>query len=279
MYEFRLGTTGPGSTNLYNSAEATTTALSSGLISNIPTIGAKLYARLYSKINGAWQYNDYTYTEYGTPVPAALTSPTPGSALTGASATFTWSAGTGVTMYEFRLGTTGPGSTNLYNSAEATTTALTSGIVSNIPTNGTTLYARLYSLIKGAWQYTDYTYTESLPPAPAVLATPTPGSKLTGSSATFTWSAGVDVTLYEFRLGTTGPSSANVYNSAGATTTALTSGVVSNIPINGAKLYARLYSKINGAWQYNDYTYTESSKPTVMQPESVSTAFTRCQGG
>ena len=143
-----------------------------------------------------------------------LTSPTPGSTLTGSSATFTWSAGTGVTKYEFRLGTTGPGSSNVYNSAEATTTALTTGLVSNIPTNGVTLYARLYSLINGAWQYNDYTYTEFGTPVPAALTSPTPGSTLTGSSATFTWSAGMGVTRYEFRLGTTGPGSSNVYNSA-----------------------------------------------------------------
>ena len=258
MYEFRLGTTGPGSTNLYNAAEAGTTALTSGLISNIPATGATLYARLYSLIDGAWQYKDYTYIEFGAPVPAALTSPTPGSTLTGSSATFTWSAGVAVTMYEFRLGTTGPGSTNLYNSAEAGTTALTSGLISNIPTTSATLYARLYSLIGGAWQYKDYTYTES---GPAMLTSPTPGSTLTGSSATFTWSAGGGVTMYEFRLGTTGPGSTNLYNAAEAGTTALTSGLISNIPTNAAPLYARLYSLIKGAWQYKDYTYTEFGTP------------------
>ena len=41
------------------------------------------------------------------------------------------------------------------------------------------------------------------------------------------------------------------------TTTALTSGQVNNIPTNGGTIYVRLYSLINGAWQYNDYTYTE----------------------
>ncbi len=190
LYEFRLGTTGWGSSNLYNSAETATTALTSGVVSNIPTTGATLYARLYSKINGAWQYNDYTYKEFGTPVPAALTSPSLGSPLTGTSATFTWSAGVKVTLYEFRLGTTGPGSTNLYNSAEASTTALTSGLISNIPTTGGTLYARLYSKINGAWQYYDYTYKELGTPVPAALTSPTPGSTPIGSSATFTWSAG-----------------------------------------------------------------------------------------
>ena len=81
---------------------------------------------------------------------AALISPTPGNTLTGSSATFNWSAGTGVTKYEFRLGTTAPGSSNLYNSTGTTTTALTSGLVSNIPATGAILYARIYSWINGA---------------------------------------------------------------------------------------------------------------------------------
>ncbi|HWE87287.1 MAG TPA: hypothetical protein VG267_20240, partial [Terracidiphilus sp.] len=157
-YEFRLGTTGAGSKDLYNSTQTTTTALSTPLITGIPAYRVTLYARLYSWINGASQYNDYTYMESGTPVKAALTSPTPGTTL-GSSATFNWTAGGGVTTYEFRLGTTGPGSKDVYNPTGSVTSALTTGSVA-IPSNGVTLYARLYSWINGAWQYTDYTYTE-----------------------------------------------------------------------------------------------------------------------
>ncbi len=250
-YEFLLGTTGPGSDNL--DYLASYTALSSGLVSDIPTNGMTLYARLYSLIGGVWQYTDYTYTEAGTPVPAALTSPAPGSTLTGSTATFGWTAGGGVTKYEFLLGTTGPGSDNLDYLASAT--ALSSGLVSNILTYGVTVYARLYSLINGVWQYTDYTYTESGAPVPAALTSPAPGSTLTGSSATFTWTAGGGVTKYEFLLGTTGPGSDNLDYLASAT--ALSSGLVSNIPTNGGTVYARLYSLIGGVWQHTDYTYTE----------------------
>jgi hypothetical protein len=32
---------------------------------------------------------------------------------------------------------------------------------------------------------------------------------------------------------------------------------VATLPANGVTVYARLYSKINGTWQYNDYVYTE----------------------
>ena len=247
-YQIRVGTKGAGSNDLL---KLQGTVLTTGLVSNIPTYGVTLYVRLYSLINGAWQYVDYTYKESGAPVLAALTSPTPGSTLTGSSATFKWSAGNGVTEYQIRIGTTGAGSKDLLS---LTTTALTSGVVSNIPISGKTVYVRLYSMINGAWQYTDSTYTEYITPVPAALTSPAPGSTLTGSTASFTWTAGTSVTDYQISVGTTGPGASNLLR---LTTTALTSGVVNNIPTTGGKLYVRLYSMIAGAWQYTDSTYTE----------------------
>ncbi len=253
FYSFRLGSTGPGSANLYNSGN--TTGLSA-TVTGLPTNALPIYARIYSWINGAWQTNDYTYTASGVPTPAALTSPTPGSALTGSSATFTWTTGISASFYSFHLGTTGPGSANLYNSGN--TTAL-SATVNGLPTNALPIYARIYSWIDGAWQTNDYTYTASGVPTPAALTSPTPGSALTGSSATFTWTTGISASFYSFHLGTTGPGSANLYNSGN--TTAL-SATVNGLPTNALPIYARLYSWINGAWQTNDYTYTASGVPT-----------------
>jgi hypothetical protein len=86
-----------------------------------------------------------------------LTTPTPGSTLTGANVTFTWTAGVGVSNYELELGNTGQGSYNLYNPGHTTAT---SASVTGLPTNGLTIYARLWWYIGGAWQHTDYTYTE-----------------------------------------------------------------------------------------------------------------------
>jgi hypothetical protein len=50
---------------------------------------------------------------------------------------------------------TSVGSSSLYNSGKVTATSET---VNNLPTNGETIYARLYSLIDGVWEYTNYTY-------------------------------------------------------------------------------------------------------------------------
>jgi hypothetical protein len=151
-YQLWVSATWIGGYDLYNSGWTTATTATV----NLPANGVTLYVRLSQRINGSWQAVDYTYTEAGTPSQAALTSPTPGSTLTGASVPFTWSAGSGPTAYILWLGTTGVASRNLYNSG--VTAALTE-TVNNLPTNGATVYARLWSFIDRKWQSIDYTYT------------------------------------------------------------------------------------------------------------------------
>jgi hypothetical protein len=90
-----------------------------------------------------------------TPSKAQILSPPPGSTLPGRRATFTWSKGTGVTLYWLQLGTT-PGGSQVYNGPQTTAT---SAKVNGLPRNGGTVYARLWSLIANVWQYNDSTYT------------------------------------------------------------------------------------------------------------------------
>jgi hypothetical protein len=241
-----VGTTGVGSQNIFNSGGKV--ALSAN-VTGIPSLAATLYVRLYSKIAGAWQYTDYTYKEAGTPTKAAMISPVPGTELSGSSVTFTWNAGVSVTAYLLELGTTGVGSQNLFNSGGK---VALSASVTGLPTNGATVYARLYSKIAGAWQYTDYTYTAA-GATKAAMISPTPGTTLTGANVTFTWSAGAGVTAYLLELGTTGVGSQNLFNSGGKVAL---SANVTGLPTTGGTVYARLYSKIAGAWVYTDYTYT-----------------------
>jgi len=177
---------------------------------------------------------------------ASPTAPTPGSTLTSSSATFTWSPGIGAAEYMLYLGTTGVRSNDLYNSGPTTATSVN---VTGLPTNGESIYARLYSLIGGAWRALDYTYTAvNL----AALTSPAPNSTLTGSNVTFTWSAGTSVTKYELYLGS-GKGSDNLYHSG---YTNATHAFATWLPVNGETIYARLYSYVGGTWQYLDYIYT-----------------------
>jgi hypothetical protein len=82
---------------------------------------------------------------------------------------------------------------------------------------------------------------------------PEPGSTLTGSTVTFSWTAGSQVTQYNLRVGTTAANSSNIFGD----TVAGQSVTVSGIPVTGGTLYVRLYSMIDSAWQWHDYIYTE----------------------
>jgi hypothetical protein len=254
-YTLYLGSTGAGSHNLL----AATTAATTVPANNLPVNGATIYARLWTNANGVWKYNDYTFTAAA---PAALTTPTPGTAFTGTSQTFTWNSVGGVTSYTLYLGSTGVGSHNLL----AATTTTTSVTANNLPVNGETIYARLWTTANGVWLYNDYTYTAA---APAALTTPTPGTAFTGTSQTFTWNSVGGVTSYTLYLGSTGAGSHNLL----AATTTATTVTANNLPVNGETIYVRLWTTANGVWLYNDYTFTAAA-PAALTTPTPGTAFT-----
>ena len=279
-YMLILGSTGAGSSDLYNSA-ALVTSLTSAPVTGLPTLGMTIYARLYSKVSGTWQHTDYTYIEAGSSLRASLTTPAGGSTLSSASINFSWTTGTGVTAYQLLVGSTGVGSSDVYNSGSIATTSATSVPV---PATGAKLYIRLSSKIGGIWQSTDYSCTQSGTIAPAVLSTPSPNSKLASGTVTFSWTAVNGVTTYQLWLGTTGAGSKNLFNSGSITTP---SAQVTGLPSNGVIVYARLFSLINGVWQFNDYTYTEAGTATqaiLITPlpattlSSANVTFTWSQG-
>jgi hypothetical protein len=151
-YILSLGSTGAGSTNLYYSGSTTATSVN---VTGLPINGETIYARLFTQLGGSWVHTDYTYTA-ATEAQAVLTTPTPGTTLAGASVTFTWTSAPSATGYILALGSTGAGATNLYYSGATTATSVT---VTKLPTNGETIYARLFTQLGGTWVHTDYTYT------------------------------------------------------------------------------------------------------------------------
>ncbi len=257
-YQLLLGTTGAGSSNLFVSGVIKATSVA---VPYIPADAQTVYARLFSKINGVWSFLDYTYTESGTPAPAAMQSPTPGTALSGASVTFTWNSGVGVSGgYQLLVGTTGAGSSDLFRSG---TIAATSALVNGIPVSAFPVYVRLLSKIGGAWQSVDYTYTEAGTPTPAAMQSPTPGTKLGTTDVVFTWNQGVGVNGgYQLIAGTNGAGSSNLYSSG---IIAATTATIPTLPGNAVPVYVRLFSKINGVWSFIDYLYTEAGTITAAE--------------
>jgi hypothetical protein len=121
---------------------------------------------------------------------AVLTSPAPGSTISGTSQTFTWSAVNGAADYAITVGTTGVGSSNIYASPSAG--PATSQAVTGLPTSGT-IYVRIFSYVGGFWTSIDYTVTGgsggsspaiSLSPAALTFATTTVGSTSAAQTVT-----------------------------------------------------------------------------------------------
>lgn len=87
---------------------------------------------------------------------ASMVSPAIGSTLAGPVASFTWITAAGGTNYYVWLGTAGVGSNNL---AIGGKTITNSTKVEGLPTNGETIYVRLWTeLGPDVFRYTDYTY-------------------------------------------------------------------------------------------------------------------------
>ncbi len=197
----------------------------------------------------------------GSSVPA-ITAPASGAALGGSSQTFTWTAGSGVTAYWLYVGTTA-GSNNLFDLSLGTSLSATA---TGLPTNGSTVYVRLWWLLSGSWRFADYTYTAATTSGGSgggtgtnpAITTPGAGGTLSGSSQTFSWSAGTNATSFWLYVGNTAGGSDLFNQSTGVNRTANVAG----LPTDGRKIYARLWWVRNGAWEYADTTYTAAGAGT-----------------
>ncbi len=203
--------------------------------------------------------------------PAQITTPTPGSTFTGSSVTFQWTSSPSATAYSLVVGST-PGGNQYYSSGNLPTTTH-SATVTTLPTDGSTVYVTLSSLIGGQWVAKSYTYTAyNSANAKGVLTTPPPGTILTDSTVYFGWTAGQGATSYRLDAGSTpggtqyfqSPNLGNVLNV-----------LVTTLPVDGSTVYVTLWSLVNGTWLSNQYAYTafnrEAAKGVLTTPPPGST--------
>jgi len=192
--------------------------------------------------------------------PGVIISPGPGSTLTSASTTFTWSAGTGgVTGYFLHVGTM-PGAADLVNMGVGTSTSATV----TLPTNGATIYVQLETHFGGAVFENNNTYTEYTKVAPTVTVTPL------SSSITTTQALSVTVTVAA-GMGSPTPTGSVTLSGGGFTSgaAALTAGTATiNIPSGtlGPASYtfiANYTPDSNGSLLYNSASGTAPSSVSV----------------
>jgi hypothetical protein len=178
-------------------------------------------------------------TPLPTPTPApnfpygVILSPTPGP-LSGSTVTFTWSAGS-AKAYMLMIGdkrVTEPGGSNIFSSGQ---TGGHSRNVTSLPTDGRTLYVRLWSLVSGQW-YTppqDYQYTAF--PGRVISPVISPASGTYRTSVKVNIATGTPGASIYYTLNGSTPTSSSTKFTAGSpfTVTGKGSHTVKAIAING----------------------------------------------
>jgi hypothetical protein len=139
--------TNQGGKDLHNSGEILTT---SRLVPGLPA-GIILYARIYTKVWGRWYWTDSTFSVSAPSVSESLiVYPPDGSDSVDLSLPFQWTSVARAQGYWLYIGSV-PGAADYHSSGQILTTTR---FIDSLPSN-TTLYARLWTQLDGAWLHTD----------------------------------------------------------------------------------------------------------------------------
>lgn len=148
-YYLSIGTRSGGQ-DILNSGETTRTWWT---VPSLPA-GRRLFARVWTKIGGAWSFNEI---EFDSATKSVLVYPYQSASDTSAYETFVWTGVTDAQSYYLYVGTS-PGAKDIVDTGE---TKSTSFQVNGLEP-GKTLYARVYTLLKGVWEVDSVTFTTSL---------------------------------------------------------------------------------------------------------------------
>lgn len=244
----------PGVADLYNEDQGLRTSVTVG---GLPTDGRVIYARLYTRFDGTWVHNDYTYGTCTDCINRArIVSPAPGSQFSSSTVIFEWSAIPGAHQYHLDIGSA-PGAADLYNEDEGLRTSVT---VRGLPTDGREIWVRLSTRFAHGWEYEDHVYQAAMGPGDAPLGAelikPAPNSQLASSTVTFEWSVAEGAEQYYLGIGS-GRGAADLYNQDQGLRTSVT---VSGLPTDGRTIWVRLSTRFGVRWVYNDYSFTAFSE-------------------
>jgi uncharacterized protein (TIGR03437 family) len=194
---------------------------------------------------------------------AVMVTPAPGSILTSRTVTFGWSAGANATGYRLDLGRSIGGA----ELGTIFTTTSTSTVATNLPCDGNAVTARLWTKRDSFGSPKDYTFRACNNGGP-VVTSPTPGTTLSSSSVTFTWSALATADQYRLSVGTTFGG-----NDIAAVGTNETSATVADVPRDRI-VFVRISAHIEtgGTTVPNDYAYNNNVGQTPAITSVVNAA-------
>jgi uncharacterized repeat protein (TIGR03803 family) len=239
-YYLYIGST-PGAKDLVNTGEIQQTSY---LLRSTVPVNQTLYARLWTKAGGVWRFTDRTFSVMS-PV-AYFTYPAPGATTIEWGKPLTWTSIQTAEAFIVNVGST-LGAKDLVNTGEIQRTY--SFLPDTLPANQT-LYARLWTKVAGAWRFTDRTF--SVLPAIARFIYPASFPPTADPTQPITWTAVPNAQAYYLYVG----SSLGARDLVNSGEIQQTSYLIRNTRPVDQMLYARLWTKIDGAWRYGDISFT-----------------------
>src|SRR5206468_2202408 len=246
-YYLYVGTT-RGAKDLVNTGEIQRTSY---LVTKTLPANQTLYARLNTKVGGAWRYTDSTFSAQAQPasITASITYPANGAVNFDVLQPIRWTSVANVQAYYLYIGTT-VGTKNLVNTGEIHTTSYR--VTRTLPVNQP-LHARLHTKVGGVWRYTDSTFI--LPSPAAAITYRANGATNADLTQSIQWTTVVNVQAYYLYVGTT-VGARNLVSTGEIQQTSYL--VTRTLPANQT-LYARVNTKVNGVWRYTDSTFSAAS--------------------
>ena len=263
MYWIHAGSS-QGGMDYYNQVQWATY----GTVSGLPTDGSPIYVRLFTYFGeSGWLYNDYVYTAASQAAEKAeLIYPEDGDTLTGSFEAFGWTTGGGDGLYQLSMGAI-PGGIDYFNQP----LWATSVTATNLPTDGSTVYARLWTHFDFGWLFNDYAFTaidQGGTKIPAVMTAPEDGSTLSGSEVAVYFDKGNGDGLYQVSVGSS-EGGIEYFNQPVWDTDASASSLsvdVSGLPTDGSTLYFRVWTHFPSGWIFNDYVLVAFDNAGVSNP-------------
>ena len=277
QYQLYVGSS-PGA---FDYAKVMAGTLQSATVSGLPTDGRRIYVRLWSLQPWDWLYSDSVFDTTDAAGAAVLSSPAQGMAITESAVAFAWTPGN-ASQYWLYLGSA-PGANDYGRFAGDARLNITT---SDLPLNGQTIYARVWSLLPSGWVATDAAFEATNPAGAAVLNYPAEGQTLTGASALCAWTGAADASKYLLYLGSApGMNDLGIYDGGNNL-----SVETADLPVDGRTIYARVWSLRPGGWVATDSSFVAAdaaasgasvlawpAEGTALSETSV--AFTLTRGG
>jgi hypothetical protein len=124
-------------------------------------------------------------------------------------------------------------------------------LVSELPTDGSTVFIRLWYKVGGTWQSVDEKYSTSGNPS---IVSPLPGSELSGASEVLQWQSNNTTVDAWWVYAGSSLGSASYYSSGNLGSA--TGNTVTGLPTDGSPVYIRLWYKKGAEWLYVDRQYS-----------------------